>query len=95
MSCRITASWETLLEQASKTSDQYFNWALDTILKARYERGVAPEQPGENASIEDINAAIKLAKIAASDFTASVIGIAAQNIADGLSRIASALESQE
>lgn len=94
MSCRITASWETLVEQASKASDQYFNWALDTVLKARYARN-AVERGDVKASIGDINAAIELAKITASDFTSTCVGVAAQNIADGLSRIASALESQE
>lgn len=83
MSCRISASWETLVGQASKTSDQYFNWALDTIIKARYGHDAAHDREGR-ASIEEINAAIELAKIAASDFTTSSIGVAAQNIADAL-----------
>jgi hypothetical protein len=78
MPCDITGSWETLLDQASMTSNQYFRCALSDIKKElNTEEDVA--------TIGEVRLAIDLAKISASDFLTSLIGVFAGKLADKLS----------
>ena len=73
MASDITASWETLMDQAGYTAKRYLADAVEIL--------------GNSDMKYTTGDAIALAAIMASDFHAASVGVAAQNIRRGLESI--------
>lgn len=74
----IQASWNTLLDQAKGTGDDYFHAAKRTLQASGMEHTAA-----------DV---IALAQIMAQDFHSSAMGVAAQKIAYSIEQFAQVVE---
>ncbi len=74
MTERVQGTWTHLMRQASATADEYLLGAMTSIRSAR-EGGVKQI---------DLELAVELSKVAALDYLASAVSVAADKIADAL-----------
>lgn len=81
MPVKITASWETLLDQASITSENYYNRAY-RFLKEKHGVKFVAEHP---------EIVIEMAKMATADFYTSSLGVAISDVSEALREIKESL----
>ena len=93
MSSRVTADWTGLMAQASSTSEDYVASAWRFVVKCKLGNPWMDKIPNDyETTYEDIDLAIKMAKVSAMDFHSSCLSVAADKLSDAVCALGDALD---